>query len=97
MGIPGFSEGDEIPEFGKGWNDGGGGYGGGYSSPSGGKHWSGTHRESTVCKHKGHCHKKRLICPAKCYRAWSKSGKHSGGGGGGGGCVLDCKKCVAYC
>ncbi|XP_057537852.1 putative glycine-rich cell wall structural protein 1 [Amaranthus tricolor] len=87
-GIPGF---DDPGIF-------GGGYGYGYGSPSGGHSKSGTIRPSIVCKEKGPCYNKKLICPAKCFYSFSRAGKGYGGGGGGGGCTMDCKKkCVAYC
>ncbi|KAL1215940.1 hypothetical protein V5N11_028936 [Cardamine amara subsp. amara] len=54
-------------------------------------------RPTVVCKEKGHCHNKKLTCPAKCFWFGGRSGKGYGGGGGGGGCTMDCKKCVAYC
>lgn len=76
----------------------GGGYGSGYGGPNGGHSKSGVIRSAVVCKEKGPCYKKRLICPAKCFTSYSRSGKGYGYGGGGGGCTIDCqKKCVAYC
>ncbi|CAI0407316.1 unnamed protein product [Linum tenue] len=97
-----FGPGTGIPEFGKGyWGNGpviGGGYGSGFGGPKGGYSKSGTYRPSVVCKEKGPCLNKKLRCPAKCFSAYSRSGKGYGGGGGGGGCTMDCKKkCVAYC
>ncbi|CAN8240888.1 unnamed protein product [Cochlearia groenlandica] len=77
--LPGFS--------GKDWGNIGGGYGGGYSKES-------VVRQLLVCKEKNHCYMKKLTCPAKCFKYFSRSGK----GYGGGGCIIDCKKkCVAYC
>ncbi|KMS96772.1 hypothetical protein BVRB_8g199550 [Beta vulgaris subsp. vulgaris] len=90
FGIPGFND--------PGMFGGGYGYGYGYGSPSGGHSKSGTIRPSMVCKEKGPCYMKKLMCPAKCFTSFSRSGKGYGGGGGGGGCTMDCKKkCVAYC
>lgn len=81
--------------FRSGWP---GGYGGGFGGPGGGYSKGGIVRPTVVCKEKGPCYKKRLICPAKCFSSYSRSGKGYGGGGGGGGCTVDCKKkCVAYC
>lgn len=85
FGLPGFSGND--------WGNMGGGYGGGYGGFSKG----GVVRPTVVCKEKGHCYMKKLTCPAKCFKSFSRSGKGYGGGGGGGGCTIDCKKCVAYC
>ncbi|EOA35839.1 hypothetical protein CARUB_v10021081mg [Capsella rubella] len=90
FGLPGFN--------GKDWGNMGGGYGGGYGGPSGGYSQGGVVRPTVVCKEKGHCYMKKLTCPAKCFKSFSRSGKGYGGGGGGGGCTFDCKKkCVAYC
>ncbi|CAN0852818.1 hypothetical protein LINGRAHAP2_LOCUS5431 [Linum grandiflorum] len=87
-----------VPEFGKGWDMGGGGYGSGYGGPKGGHSKNGVYRPTVVCKEKGPCLNKKLRCPAKCFTSYSHSGKGYGGGGGGGGCTMDCKKkCVAYC
>ncbi|PIA28926.1 hypothetical protein AQUCO_06500040v1 [Aquilegia coerulea] len=97
-GIPGFSPGSgfQVPGFG---NIGGaGGYGSGFGGPKGGYSKGGIIRPSVVCKDKGPCFNKKLICPAKCFTSYSRSGKNYGAGGGGGGCTMDCKKkCVAYC
>ncbi|CAH8329124.1 unnamed protein product [Eruca vesicaria subsp. sativa] len=90
FGLPGFT--------GKDWGNIGGGYGGGYGGPSGGYNKGGVVRPTVVCKEKGPCYMKKLRCPAKCFKSFSRSGKGYGGGGGGGGCTIDCKKkCVAYC
>ena len=89
-----------IPGFEKRWGKGiiGGGYGAGYGGPSGGYSKGGVTRPTVVCKEKGPCYNKKLICPAKCFTSFSRSGKGYGSGGGGGGCTMDCKKkCVAYC
>ncbi|XP_071700992.1 uncharacterized protein [Rutidosis leptorrhynchoides] len=96
---PGSGGGLNIPGFGNNWpgNGVGGGYGSGYGGPKGGHTKSGVIRPSVICKDKGACYKKKLTCPAKCFAAYSQSGKGYGGGGGGGGCTMDCKKCVAYC
>ncbi|KAL1215941.1 hypothetical protein V5N11_028937 [Cardamine amara subsp. amara] len=79
----------------------GGSYSGGYSVavPKPPKYWSRIVRPTVVCKEKGHCYNKKLTCPAKCFKLFSRSGKGYGGGdGGGGGCTMDCKeKCMAYC
>ncbi|RAL44817.1 hypothetical protein DM860_003576 [Cuscuta australis] len=85
---PGFS----IPGF-------GGGYGSGFGGPGGGYGKGGVVRPpAVVCKEKGPCRGKKLTCPAKCYKSFSRSGKGYGGGGGGGSCTVDCtKKCAAYC
>lgn len=92
FGIPGFGF---PPGFG---GIVGGGYGGGYSGPGGGYSRSGVFRPTVVCNVKGPCYKRRLTCPAKCFKSYSSSGKNYGGGGGGGGCTMDCtKKCIAYC
>ncbi|CAN6857027.1 unnamed protein product [Brassica oleracea] len=90
FGLPGFT--------GKDWGNIGGGYGGGYGGPTGGYSKGGVVRPTVVCKEKGHCYMKKLRCPAKCFKSFSRSGKGYAGGGGGGGCTIDCKKkCVAYC
>ncbi|KAL0693775.1 hypothetical protein Bca4012_060955 [Brassica carinata] len=90
FGLPGFT--------GKDWGNIGGGYGGGYGGPTGGYSKGGVVRATVVCKEKGNCYMKKLRCPAKCFKSFSRSGKGYGGGGGGGGCTIDCKKkCVAYC
>ncbi|KAL8192509.1 hypothetical protein R6Q57_027694 [Mikania cordata] len=95
---PGSGGGFNIPKFGNWPGAGvGGGYGAGYGGPKGGHSKSGVIRPTMVCKDKGPCYKKKLTCPAKCFTAYSRSGKGYGGGGGGGGCTMDCKKCVAYC
>ncbi|KAJ0590929.1 hypothetical protein HanIR_Chr04g0202891 [Helianthus annuus] len=75
-----------IPGFGNNWPGSGaaGGYGGGYGGPKGGHSKSGVIRPTMVCKDKGPCYKKKLTCPAKCFTAYSRSGKGYGGGGGGG-------------
>ncbi|XP_022845633.1 putative glycine-rich cell wall structural protein 1 [Olea europaea var. sylvestris] len=100
-GVGGFfgpGGGFNIPGFGSGWGNGiGGGYGAGYGGPNGGYSKGGIIRSSLVCKEKGPCYKKKLICPAKCFSSYHRSGKGYGGGGGGGGCTIDCKKCTAYC
>ncbi|CDO99610.1 unnamed protein product [Coffea canephora] len=73
------------------------GPGGGFNIPGFGT-VGGIIRPTVVCKEKGPCYKKKLICPAKCFSSFSRSGKGYGAGGGGGGCTMDCKKnCVAYC
>ncbi|PIA28925.1 hypothetical protein AQUCO_06500040v1 [Aquilegia coerulea] len=92
----GGTTGGGIPGFG---NIGGaGGYGSGFGGPKGGYSKGGIIRPSVVCKDKGPCFNKKLICPAKCFTSYSRSGKNYGAGGGGGGCTMDCKKkCVAYC
>ncbi|KAL3627753.1 hypothetical protein CASFOL_029116 [Castilleja foliolosa] len=89
---PGY--GFNIPGFGPGV---GGGYGSGFGGPNGGHSKSGIVRNSVVCKEKGPCYKKKLICPAKCFTAYGRSGKGFGYGGGGGSCTIDCKKCTASC
>ncbi|XP_013606605.1 PREDICTED: LOW QUALITY PROTEIN: keratin, type I cytoskeletal 9 [Brassica oleracea var. oleracea] len=90
FGLPGFT--------GKDWGNIGGGYGGGYGGPTGGYSKGGVVRPTVVRKEKGHCYMKKLRCPAKCFKSFSRSGKGYAGGGGGGGCTIDCKKkCVAYC
>ncbi|KAL7593268.1 glycine-rich RNA-binding protein 1 [Lactuca sativa] len=96
---PGTGPGFNIPGMGNNWpgNGVGGGYGSGYGGPKGGHSKSGVVSPTVVCKDKGPCYKKKLTCPAKCFTAYSRSGKGYGGGGGGGGCTMDCKKCVAYC
>ncbi|PWA66718.1 glycine-rich protein [Artemisia annua] len=73
VGNPGF----DIPGFGSNWpgNGIGGGYGSGYGGPKGGHSKSGVVRPSVVCKEKGPCYKKKLTCPAKCFTAYSGSGK----------------------
>ncbi|XP_038691009.1 cold shock domain-containing protein 4-like isoform X2 [Tripterygium wilfordii] len=97
-GFFGPGSGFSIPGFGSGSGIIGGGYGGGFGGPSGGSSGSGVIRPSIVCREKGPCYKKKLICPAKCFTSYSRSGKGYGGGGGGGGCTVDCKKrCTAYC
>ncbi|PSS10275.1 Nonribosomal peptide synthetase [Actinidia chinensis var. chinensis] len=99
-GFFGPGGGFNIPGFGSGWGNGvvGGGYGGGYGGPTGGYSKGGIIRPTIVCKDKGPCYKKKLICPAKCFTSYSRSGKNYGSGGGGGGCTMDCKKkCIAYC
>ncbi|KAL3643412.1 hypothetical protein CASFOL_014227 [Castilleja foliolosa] len=93
-GVFGPGGGFNIPGFGPVI---GGGYGSGFGGPSGGRSKSGIIRNSVVCKEKGPCHKKKLICPAKCFSSYGRSGKGFGYGGGGGGCTIDCKKCTAYC
>lgn len=95
-GFFGPGSGFDIPGFG---NGGGGGFGAGYGGPGGGYSRGGIIRPTVVCKEKGTpCYKKKLTCPAKCFRSYSRSGKGYGGGGGGGGCTIDCKKkCIAYC
>ncbi|XP_052200922.1 dormancy-associated protein 2 [Diospyros lotus] len=96
-GFFGPGGGFNIPGMGNGWNMGGG-YGAGFGGPNGGYAKGGVVRPSVVCKEKGPCYKKKLICPAKCFSSYSHAGKNYGGGGGGGGCTMDCKKkCVAYC
>lgn len=88
---PGNGGGFSIPGIGSGW-------GAGYGGPAGGYARGGVVRPSVVCSDRGPCYKKKLICPAKCFSSYSRSGKGFGGGGGGGGCVIDCKKrCAAYC
>ncbi|WMV16089.1 hypothetical protein MTR67_009474 [Solanum verrucosum] len=77
---------------------GGGVFGGGFGSPKGGYGKSGAVSSSVVCKENGPCLGMKLICPAKCYKAYSSAGKGYGFGGGSGGCTMDCKKkCLAYC
>ncbi|KAK8580694.1 hypothetical protein V6N13_143758 [Hibiscus sabdariffa] len=93
---PGFG----LPGFENGWGNGivGGGYGAGFGGPNGGYSKGGVIKPTVVCKEKGPCYNKKLICPAKCFTHFSRSGKGYGGGGGGGGCTMDCKKkCRAYC
>ncbi|XP_055804602.1 glycine-rich cell wall structural protein 1.0-like [Solanum dulcamara] len=91
-GIFGPGSGFNIPGL------GGGVFGGGFGSPKGGVGKGGVIRSSVVCKDKGPCLGKKLICPAKCYKSYSSAGKGYGFGGGSGGCTMDCKKkCVAYC
>ncbi|ERN03427.1 eggshell protein 2A [Amborella trichopoda] len=100
FGIPGMGGGFGIPGIGSGWGNGiiGGGYGGGFGGPNGGYSKGGIYRPTVVCSAPGPCYKKKLVCPAKCFKSFSKSGKNYGSGGGGGGCTMDCKKkCVAYC
>ncbi|CAN4117440.1 unnamed protein product [Withania somnifera] len=76
----------------------GGGYGGGYGGPKGGYAKGGIIRPTIVCKDKGPCLGKKLRCPSKCFKSFSRAGKGYGYGGGGGGCTMDCKKkCIAYC
>ncbi|KAF0909963.1 hypothetical protein E2562_001216 [Oryza meyeriana var. granulata] len=76
----------------------GGGWGGGYGTPSGGYSRGGVVVPTVVCSEKGPCYKKKVTCPKKCFSSYSSSGKGYGGGGGGGGCTIDCKtKCTAYC
>lgn len=95
-GFFGPGGGFNIPGFGNGII--GGGYGGGYGGPNGGYSRGGIIRPTVVCREIGPCYKKKLRCPAKCFRSYSRSGKGYGSGGGGGGCTMDCKKkCVAYC
>ncbi|GMP72595.1 hypothetical protein CsSME_00030565 [Camellia sinensis var. sinensis] len=99
-GFFGPGGGFNVPGFGNGWSNGivGGGYGAGYGTPTGGYSKGGIIRPTVVCKHKGPCYNKKLMCPAKCFTSYNHSGKNDGGGGGGGGCTIDCKKkCVAYC
>ncbi|MQL83708.1 hypothetical protein Taro_016204 [Colocasia esculenta] len=102
-GIPGWGGGGGIPGFpggpgGGGWGNMGGGWGAGYGGPGGGYARGGIVRGSVVCKDRGPCYGKKLICPAKCFTSYSRSGKNYGYGGGGGGCTIDCrKKCIAYC
>lgn len=92
-GIFGPGGGFNIPGLG-----GGGVYGGGFGGPKGGFGKSGVIRSNVVCKEKGPCLGKKLICPAKCYKSYSSAGKGYGFGGAAGGCTMDCKKkCVAYC
>ncbi|XP_059291026.1 glycine-rich cell wall structural protein-like [Lycium ferocissimum] len=84
-----------IPGFGPG---GSGGYGGGFGGPTGGHAKGGIIRPTVVCKDKGPCFGKKLKCPSKCFKSFSRAGKGYGYGGGSGGCTMDCKKkCVAYC
>ncbi|GMI82373.1 hypothetical protein HRI_001906600 [Hibiscus trionum] len=93
---PGFG----LPGFENGWGNGivGGGYGAGFGGPNGGYSKGGVIKPTVVCKEKGPCYNKKLVCPAKCFTSYSRSGKGYGGGGGGGGCTMDCKKkCRAYC
>uniref|UniRef100_A0A0D9ZBI8 Uncharacterized protein n=1 Tax=Oryza glumipatula TaxID=40148 RepID=A0A0D9ZBI8_9ORYZ len=86
--IPGFGS---IPGMGGGW-------GGGYGTPSGGYSRGGVVVPTVVCSEKGPCYRKKVTCPKKCFSSYSSSGKGYGGGGGGGGCTIDCKtKCTAYC
>ncbi|CAH2078354.1 unnamed protein product [Thlaspi arvense] len=97
FGVPGFPG---IPGFGNGFPGPGfsGGYGGGSGGPSGGYGKGGVVRPTVTCREKGPCNGKKLRCPAKCFKSFSRSGKGYGGGGGGGGCTMDCKKkCIAYC
>uniref|UniRef100_A0A0E0KHD4 Glycine-rich protein n=1 Tax=Oryza punctata TaxID=4537 RepID=A0A0E0KHD4_ORYPU len=97
--IPGFGS---IPGMGGmgGFNvpGMGGGWGGGYGTPSGGYSRGGVVVPTVVCSERGPCYKKKVTCPKKCFSSYSSSGKGYGGGGGGGGCTIDCKtKCTAYC
>ncbi|MCL7021626.1 hypothetical protein MKW94_002078 [Papaver nudicaule] len=82
----------EIPAFGRGWgSDGAIGSGGGYSK-------GGVIRPIVVCKQRGPCYHKKVICPTKCSTSNSHSGKHHGVGAGSGSCTIDCKKkCIAFC
>ncbi|KAL6573985.1 hypothetical protein OROHE_001527 [Orobanche hederae] len=95
-GVFGPGGGFDIPGFGPVV---GGGYGSGFGGPSGGgrsKH--GVIRNAVVCKERGPCYKKRLMCPLKCFTSYGRSGKGYGYGGGGGGCTIDCQeKCTAHC
>ncbi|CAL9237941.1 unnamed protein product [Arabidopsis halleri] len=75
----------------------GSGPGGSYSELSGENNKGRVVRPTVVCKEKGHCYKKELTCPAKCFKSSSRNVKVYIGSGGGGGCTIDCKKCVAYC
>ncbi|CAH2047877.1 unnamed protein product [Thlaspi arvense] len=75
----------------------GSGPGGSYAVTSGEYRKGSVVRPSLVCKEKGHCYKKKLTCPAKCFTSFNISGSGFGGGGGGGGCSFDCKKCEVNC
>ncbi|KAI3988201.1 hypothetical protein MKX01_011990 [Papaver californicum] len=92
--IPGFGP------FGRGWgSDGitGSGYGAGYGSPTGGYSKGGVIRPIVVCKQRGPCDHKKVLCPVKC-STYSHSGKHHGADAGSGRCTIDCKmKCIAFC
>ncbi|KAI3971962.1 hypothetical protein MKX01_030163 [Papaver californicum] len=97
----GLASGFKIPDFGRGWgSDGviGSGYGAGYGSPTGGYSKGGVIRTIVVCKQRGPCYHKKVICPAKCSTSYSHSGKHLGADAGSGRCTIDCKmKCIAFC
>ncbi|KAI3900445.1 hypothetical protein MKW92_040579 [Papaver armeniacum] len=91
----------EIPGFGRGWgSDGviGSGYGAGYGSPTGGYSKGGVIRPIVVCKQRGPCFHKKVICPAKCSTSYSHSGKHHGADAGSGRCTINCQlKCISFC
>ncbi|RZC80491.1 hypothetical protein C5167_043068 [Papaver somniferum] len=97
----GLAGGFKIPGFGRGWgSDGviGSGYGAGYGSPTGGYSKGGVIRPIVVCKQRGPCFHKKVICPAKCSTSYGFSGKHHGADAGSGRCTVDCKlKCIAFC
>ncbi|KAI7979100.1 hypothetical protein LOK49_Contig513G00003 [Camellia lanceoleosa] len=93
-GIRGFfgpRGGFNVPGFGNGWGNDivGGGYGAGYGTPTGGYSKGEIVRPTVVCKGKGPCYNKKLLCPAKCFTSYSHSGKNYGGGGAGSGCIID--------
>ncbi|CAN4087121.1 unnamed protein product [Withania somnifera] len=72
-----------------------GGFGFGPGGPKTGYAKGGIIRPTIVCKDKGPCLGKKLRCPSKCFKSFSRAGK---GYGYGGGCTMDCKKkCFAYC